>query len=56
MSALPLQEGPNTDSKETLVLHEGMKVQLLDSLDNWIKVKIDEDTDGWVNRDGLVTI
>lgn len=56
MSALPLQEGPNADSEEILVLHEGMKVQLLDSVDNWIQVKIDEDTDGWVNRNGLVTI
>jgi SH3-like domain-containing protein len=56
MSALPLQERPNADSKENLVLHEGMKVQLLDSVDNWIQVKIDEDTDGWVDRNGLVTI
>ena len=39
---------PNPRSKEAFLLHEGTKVQLLDTLDNWQKVRLADGQTGWM--------
>lgn len=54
--SLSLQTGPDGDKESVADLHEGMKVELLDSLDDWLRVKLDEETEGWVLREGVSPI
>lgn len=39
---------PNARAKEAFLLHEGTKVQLLDTLDNWQKVELADGQTGWL--------
>lgn len=39
---------PNPRSKEAFLLHEGTKVQLLDTLDQWQKVALADGQTGWL--------
>ncbi len=47
---LNVNSSPDTNSKEIFVIHEGTKVEILDSLDDWYRVKIANGSDGWVKR------
>jgi SH3-like domain-containing protein len=42
---------PKSGSSEVVLLHEGAKVFVLDSLDNWKKIQLTDGTDGWINQD-----
>ncbi len=44
---------PNERSEKVFVLHEGTKVNILDSLDNWIKIKIADGQTGWIPSESL---
>lgn len=44
---------PNPRSTEAFVLHEGTKVQLLDTLDTWQKVELADGQTGWMPRNSL---
>jgi len=39
---------PNQRSEESLRLHEGTKVQVIDTLNNWKKIKLANGSTGWV--------
>ena len=39
---------PNSRSEELFRLHEGTKVQLLDTINNWKKIKLSDGKTGWV--------
>ncbi|MBJ6367385.1 SH3 domain-containing protein [Snuella sedimenti] len=43
---------PNSRSEESFRLHEGTKVQILDTVNNWKKIKLTDGKTGWVpNQD-----
>lgn len=43
---------PNMRSSESFKLHEGTKVQILDTVDNWKKIKLADGKTGWIpNQD-----
>jgi tetratricopeptide (TPR) repeat protein len=42
---------PKSGATEVVLLHEGAKVFVLDSLDNWKKIQLTDGTDGWINQD-----
>jgi len=44
---------PNQRSQEAFRLHEGTRVQLLDSLDTWQKVELADGQTGWMPRNSL---
>ena len=44
---------PNPRSQEAFRLHEGTKVQMLDSLDSWQKVELADGQTGWMPRKSL---
>ena len=39
---------PNLGSTEAFVLHEGTKVQVLDTINNWKKIKLADGKTGWI--------
>ena len=44
---------PNLRSNEAFTLHEGTKVQVLDTLNNWKKIKLSDGKIGWISSDDI---
>lgn len=44
---------PNLRSEESFRLHEGTKVQVLDTVNNWKKIKLSDGKTGWVSSDDI---
>ena len=44
---------PNLRSNEAFVLHEGTKVQVLDTVNNWKKIKLADGKTGWIPQDDI---
>ena len=44
---------PNLRSEEAFRLHEGTKVQILDTVKNWKKIKITDGKTGWISSDNM---
>ena len=51
-----LQSAPDEDSQTSLQLHEGLKVQLLDRIGNWHKIRLADGEVGWVEEESLEKI
>jgi len=47
---------PNISGKEIFILHEGTKVEIKRSLDNWYEIKIADGKTGWLQTDTVETI
>lgn len=43
-----VKNGPTADSEVIFTLHEGTKVQLLDTVDDWKKIKLVDGKTGWL--------
>jgi len=48
-----IKSEPNLRSEETLKLHEGTKVQVIDTVSNWSKIKLSDGKTGWVVSDDI---
>ena len=48
-----VKSAPTKSSEVNFELHEGTKVSILESLDNWLKIKISDGKTGWINEDAL---
>lgn len=48
-----IKSEPNLRSSEAFVLHEGTKVQILDTVNNWKKIKLSDGKTGWVMNDDI---
>lgn len=44
----PLKSEPKTGGQDATVLHEGTKVYILESIANWKKVALTDETTGWI--------
>ncbi len=44
---------PNSRSEESFRLHEGTKVQVLDTVKSWKKIKLSDGKTGWVNSEDI---
>ena len=44
---------PNSRSEESFRLHEGTKVQVLDTVDNWKKIKLSDGKTGWLSSNDI---
>ncbi len=44
---------PNTRSEESFRLHEGTKVQVLDTVKSWKKIKLADGKTGWISSDDI---
>ena len=45
-----LYEQPNTYSKEVFALHEGTKVEILDKVKEWYKIKVADGRIAWTKK------
>jgi tetratricopeptide (TPR) repeat protein len=48
-----VKNAPTLNSEEVFTLHEGTKVLVLDSLDNWKKIKLADGKLGWIIADEI---
>ena len=48
-----IRSEPNLRSVEAFKLHEGTKVQVLESVNNWKKIRIADGKTGWVTNDDI---
>lgn len=44
---------PNSRSEESFRLHEGTKVQVLDTVKNWTKIKLSDGKTGWISTEEI---
>jgi tetratricopeptide (TPR) repeat protein len=52
----PLKSEPKAGSQEAAVLHEGTKVFILESIANWKKVELTDETTGWIEDSAIKEI
>jgi hypothetical protein len=52
----PLKSEPKTGSQDATVLHEGTKVYILESIANWKKVALTDETTGWIEESAIKEI
>lgn len=55
-SVIDLRNGPDQQSTSILKIHEGLKVELLDQIDDWYKVKLSNGEQGWLPKESLEEI
>lgn len=48
-----IKSEPNDRSESIFLLHEGTKVNVLDQLDDWKKIKLADGKIGWISKDDL---
>ncbi|MDO7172002.1 SH3 domain-containing protein [Mariniflexile sp. AS56] len=48
-----VKNAPNNRSDESFRLHEGTKVQVLDTVSNWRKIKLQDGKTGWVSSEDI---
>lgn len=51
-----VKTSPDSKSTDAFVIHEGLKVNLEDQLDNWIKIRLTDGKLGWVESNSVVRI
>lgn len=52
----PLKSEPKTGAQETTLLHEGTKVYIIESIANWKKVELTDETTGWIEESAIKEI
>jgi len=52
----PLKSEPRKASQEATMLHEGTKVYIIESIANWKKVELTDETTGWIEESALKEI
>ena len=50
---ISVNNAPTLNAEEIFVLHEGTKISILDSVDNWKKIKLADGKIGWISADAL---
>ena len=55
-SAAPVKSSPDNGSKDLFVLHEGTKVSVLNSLEEWREIAIADGNKGWIRSSAIELI
>ena len=53
---LPVKSSPEESSIDLFVIHEGLKVQIIDKIGDWNEIKIENGSKGWVKAETLERI
>ncbi|MDX9791530.1 MAG: tetratricopeptide repeat protein [Candidatus Kapabacteria bacterium] len=51
-----VKSAPDPGSTDLFILHEGTKVLLMESIDNWLQIRIDNGDIGWIKNDEVEVI
>ena len=46
-----VKSAPSTQSEDLFILHEGTKVLVLETFNNWTKIKLSDGMIGWLESD-----
>jgi len=49
----PVKSEPKTASPDSFILHEGTKVYVLESIANWKKIELTDETTGWIESSAI---
>jgi tetratricopeptide (TPR) repeat protein len=49
----PVKSEPKTSSPDAFILHEGTKVYILESIANWKKIELTDETTGWIESSAI---
>ena len=52
----PVKSEPKTASPDSFILHEGTKVYVLESIANWKKIELTDETTGWIESSAIKEI
>jgi len=55
-SKVTVKNAPTDTANEIFTLHEGTKINVLDSVDNWKKIRLADGKVGWISADALKEI
>lgn len=55
-ASLPVKSSPEESGIDLFVIHEGLKVQIIDELSGWKEIRIDNGSKGWVKTESLKAI
>jgi tetratricopeptide (TPR) repeat protein len=47
---------PDSTSNDAFVIHEGLKVRELDQVENWVKIRLQDGKEGWIQQNEIGTI
>lgn len=47
---------PKENADDAFILHEGTKVQVIEVLDNWRKIQLADEKEGWISKEALKEI
>ena len=50
---IPVRSEPNERGSSAFLLHEGTRVQVLDSLDQWRKIRLADGQNGWIPAESI---
>lgn len=54
--SVTVKSAPDTQSTDLFVLHEGVKVELLDAVGSWHKIRLSDGKVGWLGREAFQII
>jgi tetratricopeptide (TPR) repeat protein len=53
---VPVRYSPDASSKNMFSIHEGLKVQILDQIDEWCKIQLEDGRYGWLLKSSIEVI
>lgn len=51
-----MKAAPDADSPDVMLIHEGLKVQVLDEVGEWKKIRLTDGKTGWVKADSMLLL
>lgn len=54
--SIQVQSTPDDNGQELFVLHQGTKVQIVESFKNWARIRIGDGKTGWINKEAMEEI
>jgi len=55
-SSITVKSSPTQNSVDLFVIHEGTKVRIIDRIDNWVEIKIQNGSTGWLPKKSVEEI
>ncbi|WDO13723.1 tetratricopeptide repeat protein [Flavobacterium sp. WW92] len=53
---ISVKNEPKENADDAFILHEGTKVQVIEVLDNWRKIQLADEKEGWISKEALKEI
>jgi len=53
---ISVKNEPKENAEDAFILHEGTKVQVIEVLDNWRKIQLADEKEGWISKEALKEI